>query len=108
MSKHIKPTVLKRVVQRPRFHGDATYTTAALFFHCPGCHKLHAIEEDGKIAFSGHYDKPTFDPVLKFDGLDTCHMLVTNGRIKFLDDCSHSLAGCAVDMMPLEIDDARV
>lgn len=29
-----------------------------------------------------------------------CHTFVTNGRIQFLGDCTHALAGQTVDMVP--------
>ena len=34
-----------------------------------------------------------------FDHIDTvCHSFVTDGRIQFLGDCTHSLAGQTVDL----------
>ena len=35
----------------------------------------------------------------KFDSAPTvCHSFITNGRIQFLDDCTHGLAGQSVDL----------
>lgn len=31
-----------------------------------------------------------------------CHVFITDGKIQFLGDCSHTLAGQTVDMVPLE------
>lgn len=31
----------------------------------------------------------------------SCHVFVTDGRIQFLSDCSHALAGQTVDMVPI-------
>lgn len=31
-----------------------------------------------------------------------CHSFVTDGRIQFLDDCTHALAGQTVDLPPFE------
>ena len=37
----------------------------------------------------------------RYDGKDTvCHSFVTDGRIQFLGDCTHTLAGQLVDLEP--------
>ncbi len=37
----------------------------------------------------------------QFESADTvCHTFVTDGRIQFLGDCTHALAGQTVDMAP--------
>jgi hypothetical protein len=46
-------------------------------------------------------DRPTFTPSLlcnQHDPGSRCHLFVTDGRIQFLDDCHHRLAGQTVDM----------
>ncbi len=59
--------------------------------------------------FNGDFDKPTFGPsVLSHydmpaeDGFPAvhyvCHSFVTDGRIQFLGDCTHALAGQTVDL----------
>lgn len=59
--------------------------------------------------FNGDFENPTFhpsvlsryeypaedgQPAVKF----TCHSWVRNGRIEFLSDCTHALAGKTVDL----------
>ena len=91
----------------------------AIMFRCPGCNSAHRVMVgDGpgpRWGFNGSGDKPTFTPSVlvtwtepsddpsEFD--DTakdkklaCHSFVTDGRIQFLGDCTHSLAGQTVDL----------
>jgi hypothetical protein len=40
-------------------------------------------------------------PAPQFEAADTCcHSFVTDGRIQFLSDCTHALAGRVVDLPP--------
>lgn len=36
-----------------------------------------------------------------FNGCMRCHSFVTEGRIRFLDDCTHALKGQTVDLPPV-------
>ena len=63
-------------------------------------------------SFNGNYDLPTFKPSILVRGhkaLDpndlskgrretVCHSFVTDGKIRFLNDCTHALAGQTVDL----------
>jgi len=84
-----------------------------LFFGCPGCQMLHGlnVELDGmpRWHFDGNLDKPTFSPsvLVQFNWGEkrdpkVCHSFVRNGRIEFLDDCTHHLAGQTVDLPNLD------
>ena len=94
---------------------------------CPGCNCTHAIGAKIH-SFNGNFDKPTFQPSLlvrgteftekgkaeyeawvaadypdrggkKFDSKpQVCHSYVTDGKIRFLNDCTHSLAGKTVEL----------
>ena len=53
--------------------------------------------------FNGNVDAPTFTPsvLVRYswsDGPRVCHSFVTDGRIQFLGDCTHNLAGQTVDL----------
>ena len=87
-----------------------------LFFQCAGCNMLHGlnVEVDGppRWDWNGSVDKPTFTPsvLVRYNwGPEqhqvVCHSFVTDGRIQFLGDCTHALAGQTVDL-PLLEDDA--
>lgn len=100
--------------------GDGGYS-----FVCPGCGHLHAVPI-GKGAgprwgFNGSETAPTFtpsllvraerwDPPVTGENLEAfkrapwpqrkvasiCHSFVTDGKIRFLGDCTHALAGQTV------------
>lgn len=74
---------------------------------CPACKHGHVF--DTRWTFNGDYEKPTFrasmlvtTPADKCDGFDIpatrCHSFVTDGKIQFLDDCTHSMRGLTVDL----------
>lgn len=84
-----------------------------LFFRCPGCNRDHAVRVDGteepRWEWNGSMDKPTFRPSVltwleEVDGqpLRRCHSFVTDGKIQFLSDCHHALAGQTVDLPEYE------
>lgn len=74
-----------------------------LFFMCPACDMMHAI--DRRWEFNGHTDRPTFSPSILvripgYSGISDykCHSFVRDGKIIFLDDCSHSMRGETVEL----------
>ena len=97
-----------------------------IFFRCPGCGEAHGITVgDGpgpRWGYNGNPERPTFTPsilvrgskvVRDADGNWTgewehdehgnhvkfvCHSFVKDGRIQFLGDCTHALAGQTVDL----------
>lgn len=88
-----------------------------LFFECPGCGMLHGVnvEVDGppRWGWNGSVDKPTFTPSVLVtyrwgpEQRDVvCHSFVTDGRIQFLADCTHALAGQTVDLPPVDGDES--
>lgn len=79
-------------------------------FWCPGCEMYHAPQvgknDSPRWEWNGSYEKPTFSPSLLVQweyGDDRekrrCHSFVTDGKIRFLRDCTHDLAG---EIVPLE------
>lgn len=72
-------------------------------FHCPGCGYAHAFDQ--RWTFNGDVVKPTFTPSLLVNGSrqkmgKRCHSFVRDGKIQFLQDCDHALAGQTVDLPP--------
>jgi hypothetical protein len=83
-------------------------------FHCPGCNDYHQITTGPNgWTWNGSEDAPTFTPSLLAEYLarddapddvkaalarSRCHSFVTDGRIQFLSDCGHALAGQTVDL----------
>lgn len=106
-----------------------------LQFRCPGCKELHILPIEGNRSphwtFNGDTEKPTLTPsVLAKSGhyadpdigkcwctyekrmgkpapfkCGICHSWVRDGRIQFLSDSTHELAGQTVDLPDLEPDD---
>ena len=97
-------------------------------FQCPGCGMSHTLRVSGPGAWTwnGSVDAPTLQPSVLFQSghhapghhgdkcwctwntehpedkapfiCVRCHSFVTDGRIKFLDDCTHALKGKTVDL----------
>jgi hypothetical protein len=93
-------------------------------FWCPGCDQAHAIGVAPPAtviwSFNGNLDRPTFAPSIRVIGARTptehermrimagedlsaalrqeCHSFVTDGLIRFLDDCTHAFAGRIVGL----------
>lgn len=87
---------------------------SGLSFHCLGCDDTHQIRlHPNGWGWNGDKVKPTFTPSVKvtypanpkasddFKEWRTeriCHSFVTNGKIQYLDDCAHALAGQTIDL----------
>lgn len=84
-----------------------------LAFRCLGCNREHAIAvgqgSGPRWGWNESIEAPTFTPsvLVRYDGSDAgtdgappavCHSFVTDGRIQFLGDCTHALAGQTVDL----------
>lgn len=95
---------------------------------CDGVHMIRHGEGPGpRWGWNGNAEKPTFTPSILVSGYDltpqgranldawraagcprpapeldrvptVCHSFVTDGRIQFLGDCTHDLAGQTVDL----------
>lgn len=86
-----------------------------LTFWCPGCSTGHSITFGTAETWTwdGNADRPTFEPSVLVNGIrgnsteewnrahPRCHTFVRAGRIEYLSDCEHELAGQTVDMVPL-------
>jgi len=98
-------------------------------FMCPGCRMMHQVgvgEGPGpRWVYNGNPDAPTFSPSIKVSGTERltdqqhaaimrgepfepkpllCHSFVRDGRIQFLNDSTHALAGQTVDLSDLPAD----
>lgn len=76
---------------------------------CPACgygHFFRTVPHDNLPVwtFNGDREKPTFADSMLVNanvtspGAVRCHSFVREGRIEFLSDCSHPLAGQTVDL----------
>lgn len=74
-------------------------------FYCPGCGTHHFFKTTGKPAwqFTGNIISPTVRPSILVRTpvgkiTKVCHLYITQGKINYLSDCTHPLAGKVVDM----------
>lgn len=71
-------------------------------FFCPGCQCNHHFTKAWQ--WNGDRVKPTVKPSILVNGdlsnpsTPRCHIFITDGRIQYLADCTHSMAGQTVDM----------
>lgn len=97
---------MKRVMEVVR---DGKHIGWMIF--CPACHCGHQF--DDKWTFNGNVELPTFIGSMLVggylgtdnDGKDmygTCHSYVNEGRIEFLNDCTHTLRGKTMDLPDME------
>jgi hypothetical protein len=98
--------------------------TGEYLFFCPGCNEAHKLNKTWE--FNGDYERPTFKPsVLVRSGhyvsgyksdkcwctydrehpnnpapckCVICHSFITDGKIQYLSDCTHELAGQTIDL----------
>ncbi len=80
----------------------------SLTIRCPGCDDFHVLTG---WTWNGDLHFPSFMPSLlvRWRGEDegklvelVCHSYITSGKIRFLEDCTHSLRGQTVDLPELE------
>jgi hypothetical protein len=92
---------------------DQTGDHVELAFWCPGCKCNHSYCVQRKAAgdvgpvweWNGSYEKPTFSPSLLVWGHRPdmrCHLFLTDGMLRFLDDCVHDLKGQTVPMVDFD------
>lgn len=91
--------------------GDRPDGSKRLLFYCPGCKNYHevTVERGSQYAgpvweWNGDMEKPTFSPsILCNQGNERqCHLFVREGKIEYLSDCTHELAGKTVEMEETE------
>lgn len=91
---------------------DQTGNLSGYMFECLGCGNMHWYNLYGGVGFSlthpkwnfnGDLENPSFTPsLLNTKPNSVCHLYITNGKIEYLSDCTHSLAGQTVTMIDLE------
>lgn len=93
-----------------KISGPDNVWRGSYIFWCPGCYQAHVF--DTRWTFSGDFIKPTFSPSLLVYGNEEnlketngryghrCHSFVREGKIQFLNDCTHHLKGQTVDLTP--------
>lgn len=108
--------VARRYVHKEKENGPDIGTTRHLYW-CPGCDALHSVtirpdrqQNGASWGFQGSLECPTYEP----SQLTTwehwqegkpakrvCHTFIRDGKIQFLNDCTHALKGQTVPLPPL-------
>lgn len=97
MTDEAKP-VLSTVADQPNMY----------LFWCPGCECAHFFDE--RWTRTGTLERPTVTPSIRVrgpkggDGRNhaiSCHLFVRDGKLMYLNDCDHALAGKTVEMTPI-------
>ena len=100
--------IVKAIPDKPEY-------SDMLRFKCPACGTDHFISIgpkshfDARWTFNGDYDKPTINPSVlvtcdipadvKIEpNIRRCHSFIRDGRIQYLDDCTHAMAGQTVEL----------
>lgn len=79
-------------------------------FYCPGCGCDHGVWTTkfnimGAIwKFDDNMDFPNVEPSIRIKRNEEtlCHLYIKNGKIEYLADCRHELAGKTVEMEDIE------
>lgn len=80
-------------------------------FYCKACKHHHAVWTSEYQAnhpfwdFNGSMESPTFKPSLLIksgDGSQICHFFIENGKIRYLNDCTHDLHNQTIEMEDVE------
>lgn len=88
----------------------------AYLIECPACKSPHVF--DKRWTFNGDYNKPTFSPSMKSSWGGTidpvsnrievpeqvCHSFVRDGKIEFLNDCTHDMKNSVVELPEINED----
>lgn len=105
---------------RVRQHANSSYE-----IFCPGCKDYHEFwcikpypyKNKPQWKFNGDFNNPTFTPSLIWETgkyvdpkyeheEDTpsvrCHSIITDGKIQFLNDCTHELKGQIIELPEIE------
>jgi hypothetical protein len=84
-----------------------------VYINCPGCGHCHSLATitpnhcGARWTWNNSLDSPSFSPSLNVSWYFTkqgvrvdgrCHSFIRDGKIQFLNDCTHSLAGQTVDL----------
>lgn len=74
-----------------------------IMIYCEGCKQNHYADE--RWRFNYNYEEPSFSPSIKVEighhpkPSDICHSFVKDGKIQYLNDCTHHLAGQTIELL---------
>jgi hypothetical protein len=81
-----------------------------IYWDCVGCKMMHAVpirrpDSDHNWSFNGDFESPTLSPSVhaRWPVNQVCHFFIVAGKVQFLSDCTHKLAGQTVEMPECEV-----
>jgi len=87
-------------------------TNTQYLYYCVGCGYEHAfrLKPSGRHEWNGDFNSPTVKPSLlnNFTPGKTCHSFIQLGKIQYLSDCHHKLAGQTIDLPDYESDEKPI
>jgi hypothetical protein len=94
-------------IKKVEYKHDGIIFKTQYLYNCPGCGYEHAFAlktEGGHHDFNMDLNNPTVSPSLlqNFTPGKLCHSFIKGGKIQFLPDCQHSLAGQTVELEDIE------
>ncbi len=83
------------------YEGEVVYA-----FRCLACKEFHEVRLEGPHAWwwNGSMESPTIRQSVLVNGsranpdAEVCHSYITDGKIQYLDDCSHSMKGQTIEL----------
>ncbi len=82
-------------------------------FYCPACREHHIVSVGPKAywkqqwEFNGDFNKPTINPSILVtrnmpDGEHRCHSFIRDGKMQYLNDCTHEMKGQTVELPDID------
>lgn len=85
--------------------------STSMWFCCPGCDDVHQIPIKAEAGITWDFDPATvtvspsiacdYGPLGYGGQPRRCHSFIRSGRIEYLTDCTHALAGQTVELPPI-------
>jgi hypothetical protein len=88
-------------------HDGIKFYHTQYLYKCLGCGYVHAFalrSEGGNHEFNMDLERPTISPSLlqNFSPGRICHSFIRDGKIQYLSDCWHYLAGQTIELPEIE------
>lgn len=91
---------VEHIYNGEKYHHDQYH------YWCEGCGGEHAFalrHEGGNHDFNGDLNSPTVNPsLLENYPPKVCHSFIRDGKIQYLGDCWHALAGQTIELPDID------
>jgi hypothetical protein len=95
--------IMAKIKVNENIHQGTKFHHTQYLYQCLGCGYEHAFglkSEGGHHEFNGDLNNPTVSPSLlqNFTPGKLCHSFIKDGKIQYLSDCQHHLAGQTIEL----------